>query len=135
MAFVVFAAPALAACPQSSQSAPMVVASASVGPASAPASEPVPVPAPAPASAPDSDAGLDPRYRACRVDGDCVAVPRAGCCHNGWKEAVASSQKDAYEQAFACTRTPRPICPMYIVRDARVAKCDPHAHLCVLVEP
>jgi hypothetical protein len=61
-------------------------------------------------------------------------VPRAGCCDNGWKEAVAVSQKDAYAQANACTRT-RPICPMFKVRDRRVAYCEPQAHLCSMKEP
>jgi hypothetical protein len=75
------------------------------------------------------------QYRACRSDADCVAVTRAGCCSNGWKEAVAVSQKDAYARDLACTTKPRPMCPMYIVNDARVAKCDPQAHLCTMVQP
>lgn len=75
------------------------------------------------------------QYRACRSDADCVAIPRAGCCVNGWKEAVASSQKDAYERAFTCTTKPRPMCPMYIVNDARIAKCEAQSHLCVMVQP
>jgi hypothetical protein len=64
-----------------------------------------------------------------------VAVPRAGCCHNGWLEAVAASQKDAYANANACTMAKRPVCPMYIVKDERIAKCEAASHLCVLVKP
>jgi hypothetical protein len=81
------------------------------------------------------DAGGAPaRYRACGADTDCVAAPRVGCCHNGWNEAVAASQKDAYEASFLCPDA-HPICAMFIVRDARVPACDPTSHLCVLVSP
>jgi hypothetical protein len=75
------------------------------------------------------------QYRACRADADCVAVPREGCCKNGWKEAVAATQKDAYHTAFACTMHPAPMCPMYMVNDTRVPKCDAQQHLCVMVQP
>jgi hypothetical protein len=71
-------------------------------------------------------------YRACQGDGDCVAVPLAGCCDNGWKTAVNSCEVDAYEDAFACHRE-RPICAMYIVRDTRVAECNRATHLCEMV--
>jgi hypothetical protein len=113
-------------------------------PAAAAPPAPVPTTAPATVSNPASsasqsaagglDAGADAQFRACKVDSDCVAVPREGCCHNGWNEAVNVSQKDAYKQANACTRT-RPICPMYQVRDGRVARCDAQAHLCTMVQP
>ena len=79
------------------------------------------------------DAGGAPaRFLACRADTDCVAVPRVGCCHNGWNEAVAASQKDAYEASFVCPEA-HPICAMFIVRDARQARCDKVSGLCVLV--
>jgi hypothetical protein len=78
------------------------------------------------------DAGAPARFRACHVDADCVAVPRVGCCHNGWNEAVAVSQKDAYEASFVCPEA-HPICAMFIVRDARIPVCDPTTHLCTLV--
>lgn len=144
---------ATAACAQPSQSPAVVTApSASVSPAAAPspvlaASAP---PAAGPttttaaaspaageagvATAATTDGGVDPQFRACQADSDCVAVPRAGCCNNGWKEAVAVSQKDAYAKAGACPRA-HPICPMYRVRDGRVAKCDTQAHLCTMVQP
>jgi hypothetical protein len=78
------------------------------------------------------DAGAPARFRACNADADCVAVPRVGCCHNGWNEAVAVSQKDAYAASFVCPEA-HPICPMFLVRDARVPRCDQATHLCELV--
>ncbi len=83
-------------------------------------------------SAPVADAGGAPaRFRACSVDADCVAVPRVGCCHNGWNEAIATSQKAAYAGSFVCPEA-HPICAMFIVRDTRAPQCDPAAHLCTL---
>lgn len=149
---VAFAMLTLVACAQTSQSpptttAPVVSASASVTPdptvvATAPVAVSVSAaPAPAPASAAAAEptsgepsAGVGTQFRACRSDRECVAVPRAGCCDNGWKEAVAASQKDAYAQANACTRQ-RPMCPMYRVRDRRVPYCDAQAHLCTMKQP
>jgi hypothetical protein len=142
----------LAACAQSqppSTTAP--VASASAPAASAGAPEPA-VTASAPAvarSAPPAlpaetvaaasndpgVPGVDPQFRSCKADGDCVAVRRAGCCFNGWMEAVARGQEAAYAQANACTRVPRPACPMYRVRDMRIPKCNAPTHLCTLVKP
>ena len=147
---------ASAACAQPSQSPAVVTApSASPTPAGttpAPSAAPVPAAATstpvasasAAAASPEggavlgpgaADAGVAAQFRACQSDADCVTVPRAGCCNNGWKEAVAASQKDAYAKAYACTRTPRPMCPMYIVRDTHIAKCDTQQHLCVLAQP
>jgi len=68
----------------------------------------------------------------CESDVDCVAVPQAGCCNNGWKEAVNRSQVDVYEKDGACTRT-HPICPMYIVNDTRVPECNKVSHACEMV--
>jgi hypothetical protein len=95
---------------------------------------------PAPDTAPtvtapgDADAGpgTAPRFRTCTLDSDCLAVDRVGCCHNGWKEAVAATQKEAYEKSFVCPQ-PHPICPMYIVQDVRVPECDNATHLCTMV--
>src|SRR5882672_6915411 len=78
------------------------------------------------------DAGAPARFRACNADADCVAVPRVGCCHNGWNEAVAISQRDAYLASFVCPEA-HPICAMFLVRDARVPQCDGATHLCTLV--
>jgi hypothetical protein len=146
------AALALAACAQTSQppastTAPIAsesaagIATAAVAPmvaASAPTGSPTPPTADeggGPATAAHEEGGASAQFRACSKDADCVAVPRAGCCHNGWKEAVAASQADAYNQANACTRSPRPVCPMYMIRDVRVAQCEAHTHLCTMVQP
>jgi|CZKU01.1.fsa_nt_gi hypothetical protein len=85
-------------------------------------------------TAADGDSGAPARFRACHADADCVAVPRVGCCHNGWNEAVAASQRDAYAASFACAYV-HPVCAMFIVRDSRVARCDPAAHLCTMATP
>jgi hypothetical protein len=134
------------ACAQTSQppttTAPIVSASATPDPTVAPsasAATPAPVPAPAASAAMglpagDASTGDDAQFRACKADADCIAVPRPGCCNNGWKEAVAASQKDAYAQANACTRQ-HPICPMFRVRDQRVAYCEPQTHLCTMKQP
>ncbi|MDP9149985.1 MAG: hypothetical protein M3O36_08615 [Myxococcota bacterium] len=71
-------------------------------------------------------------FRSCTADDDCVAVDRVGCCHNGWKVAVASSQRGAYLRSFTCP-DPHPICAMYIVRDQRVPRCDIATKRCALV--
>jgi hypothetical protein len=73
-------------------------------------------------------------FFSCTHDGDCVAVPKAGCCHNGYLEAVNVNQVDAYNAANACT-DPRPICPLFLIQDKRVARCDFTANKCQLVDP
>jgi hypothetical protein len=130
---VALALPALGACAQTSQppsttTAPVVSASVSTS-TSATVASVAPEPAPTTAAT-----GVGDQFRACQSDADCLAVPRAGCCDNGWKEAVAASQTDAYAQANACTRQ-RPVCPMFKVRDRRVAYCEPQTHLCSLKQP
>ena len=86
----------------------------------------------APSSAPlEEHPGAPATFRACLSDADCVAVARVGCCHNGWKEAVAASQAAAYAGSFACPE-PHPICPMFLVRDDRVAHCDTDTRLCTM---
>lgn len=77
---------------------------------------------------PDADSGAA-AFQACQSDSDCVAVPRNGCCHNGWKEAVNVSQQAAYTASFTCPQA-HPMCPMYIVHDVRVPRCDVASHLC-----
>lgn len=82
----------------------------------------------------DMDAGGNPLF-ACGPTVSCVAVERVdNCCFNGWKIAVAEDQVEAYKNATACTAR-RPMCPMYIVRDTRVAVCDTAAHRCQMVPP
>ena len=90
---------------------------------------------PASAASPATASTVPAQYRACAADADCVAVARAECCNHGWKEAVSTSQKDAYARDFACKAARRPICPMFMVHDGRVAKCDTQQKLCVMVEP
>ena len=128
---IIFAGHACAETPASSGVvvAPVVPASSLPADAGAPraaaSDEPT---APEPAAA---DAGAAAQFRACTADTDCVAVPRVGCCHNGWMEAVAVSQKDAYAASFVCPEA-HPICAMFLVRDRRVARCNTAAHLCEL---
>jgi hypothetical protein len=124
------AAPAASSAAEPAVQAPTSPAPSSVPAAAAPADT-----ASAREGASGGDGGVSAQLRACRADADCVAVPRAGCCHNGWKEAVAVSQADAYRNGNPCTKSPRPICPMYMVRDPRVPRCDSQTHLCTLVRP
>jgi hypothetical protein len=88
----------------------------------------------APGPAAGADAGAPAQFRSCALDSECVAVDRVGCCHNGWKEAVATAQKDAYAKSFTCPEA-NPICPMYMVRDGRVPLCDNATHLCTMTRP
>jgi len=105
----------------SAPSAPSAVASASPAPAGDGMGGPD-----------DADAGA--QFRACQSDSDCVAVRRVGCCFNGWMAAVNATQKDAYAKSFTCP-TPRPMCPMFMVKDTRVPRCDAATHLCTMVRP
>jgi hypothetical protein len=114
--------------PSSTASTPTV--DPSTAPASGDAS--VAVGDAAPPTGKPGDAGAAARFRACSADVDCVAVPRVGCCHNGWNEAVAVTQKDAYAASFVCPEA-HPICAMFLVRDTRVPQCDGATHLCGLV--
>jgi hypothetical protein len=118
--------------PSTAAPVPAAATSAPVASASAPAASPEGGAALGPGA---TDAGVAAQFRGCQSDADCITVPRAGCCNNGWKEAVAASQKDAYAKAYACTAARRPVCPMYIVRDTHIAKCDTQQHLCVLAQP
>ncbi len=73
-------------------------------------------------------------FNACKTDADCVAVPRVGCCNNGWNQAVNKSEVDAYEQSFECPDQ-HPICPLYVVDDTRVALCNVGTQRCEMVQP
>jgi hypothetical protein len=122
----VVTAPVASAAAPSADSAP-TIASAAPG-ASAPSEAGAPLTT---AATDTADAGPSAAFQACQSDSDCVAVPRVGCCYNGWKEAVNSAQKDAYAASFTCPR--RHPCPMYIIRDTRVPRCDTGTHLCQMV--
>lgn len=74
-----------------------------------------------------------PEYLACSSDSDCVAVDRAGCCHNGYKDAVNAGQVEAYQGANACKEAHH-MCPKFMILDKRVAKCDLVAKRCMMVK-
>ena len=59
---------------------------------------------------------------ACHDDADCVALPRAGACRNGVKEAVNRHHVAAYYEIFRHKR--RPGCTFLLIRDRRAARCD-----------
>jgi hypothetical protein len=70
----------------------------------------------------------------CARDTECVAVPQAGCCHNGWNQAVNQSRVEEYGALYACTDV-APVCPTYIVQDKRVAECSNVTHKCEMIDP
>jgi hypothetical protein len=70
----------------------------------------------------------------CAVDSDCVAVPQAGCCDNGYKAAVSSSRTEDYDALYACDQS-SPICSHRYVLDTRVAICDFTASTCAMIDP
>jgi hypothetical protein len=88
-----------------------------------------------------ADAGVPARptaggagaFAACASDADCIAVPKGGCCNNGYKEAVNKAQASAYAASVTCEK--HRMCPQYIVNDTRVARCSPSANKCVMVAP
>lgn len=80
------------------------------------------------------DEELRSSITSCKVDSDCVAVDRGGCCHNGWLEAVNKHHVRAYENATRC-KVHNMMCPMYMVHDTRVAQCNTGTHKCEMVEP
>jgi hypothetical protein len=86
----------------------------------------------APESEPDPNAG----FTQCSTDSDCTAVPSApGCCNNGWKQAIARALVKEWQIAKACHPVRPVMCPMYIVRDDRVAMCNPSSHRCEMAPP
>lgn len=85
-------------------------------------------------SAEVQDQDLRASITSCKVDDDCVAVPRGGCCSNGWMEAVNKHHVRAYENATKCT-VHNMMCPMYMVHDTRVAQCNTGTNKCEMVEP
>ena len=93
--------------------------------------------APAPESDPAETTGdaikSAAKIFACNVDSDCVAVTKAGCCHNGWLEAVNKNETKQYEKLYTpkvCTV----MCPMFMVKDERVAECNTGAKKCEMVD-
>jgi hypothetical protein len=74
-----------------------------------------------------------PQYLTCTVDSECVAVPREGCCHNGYKDAVNRNEVDAYRAANAC-KDRHVICPQFIINDTRVAVCNKAKGRCEMTQ-
>jgi hypothetical protein len=70
----------------------------------------------------------------CAVDSDCVAVAKAGCCHNGYLDAIGAGQAESYDALYECAES-NPICAQFQVVDTRVAICDRAAHHCAMIEP
>jgi hypothetical protein len=79
------------------------------------------------------DQELRKSITACSTDADCVAVPRGGCCSNGYNEAVNKHHTQAYASATKCALHPHPMCPMFLVHDTRVAQCDGAKKQCAMV--
>ena len=68
---------------------------------------------------------------ACKVDSDCVAVSKGGCCPNGWNVAVNKNHVKSYEAAHECHT--QQICPLYVIDDTRVAECNTGTNKCQMV--
>jgi hypothetical protein len=128
----IFAGPACAQTPASSGVVVAPVVPASSAPADGGELAPLLTAGQGATDAAASEAGAPAEFRACATDTDCVAVPRVGCCHNGWMEAVAASQQGAYAASFVCPIA-HPICPMILIRDTRIPRCNATTHLCELV--
>jgi hypothetical protein len=119
----------VAACQAEEPPAPPSPSTTSTQTAAAPTDTVAP---PAPTSATPAPTAPDPNdYKSCAVDSDCEAVDRAGCCNNGFKEAITRGKEDVYRQVNACTK--RVMCPQYILRDTRTPACNPTTHRCEMV--
>ena len=68
---------------------------------------------------------------ACKVDSDCVAISKGGCCPNGWNVAVNKNHVKSYEAAHECHT--QQICPLYVIDDTRVAECNTGTKKCEMV--
>src|SRR5277367_1977951 len=88
-------------------------------------------------SASDDSASSDQDLKAgvytCKVDSDCVAISKGGCCPEGWKVAVNKGKITTYEASHTCDE--KTICPLFVVDDTRVAECDTDTNKCVMVDP
>ena len=70
-------------------------------------------------------------FFSCNADSDCIAVPRAACCNNGYKEAVNKHKTRQYADANVCTQPQ--ICPLFLINDTRVAECNTASKKCEMV--
>jgi hypothetical protein len=129
--------PATASAPPPAPPPPVTTVVMDAGAAPAPAPLPVAVaegtpPAAEAKATPATPAAGD--YFSCKADADCVAVPKNGCCHNGYHEAVNKQSVDAYKASFTCEKK-RPICPQFMIKETKVARCDTAASKCVMAQP
>jgi len=80
-----------------------------------------------------SDEDLKAGVYSCKVDSDCVAISKGGCCPNGWNVAVNKHKVKDYESSHEC-KDPK-VCPLYVIDDTRVAECDTAKQKCEMVAP
>jgi hypothetical protein len=88
------------------------------------------------AGAKPGDAATDGQTGAiftCTYDSDCVAVPKSGCCDNGFMEAVNQASVEAYKVSFTCAT--KQVCPLFRIVDNRAPHCTRDTHKCELVRP
>lgn len=78
--------------------------------------------------------GSQPFDTSCKVDADCVAVSKGGCCPNGSKVAVSVGAEDEYATFAACHEPPH-VCPLFVILDKRVAQCNTGTKKCEMVAP
>jgi hypothetical protein len=72
-----------------------------------------------------------PIWEACNTDKDCVAVPRVGCCQNGYNEAVNVNHTAEYQASFTCMS--KMMCPLFFINDTRQAECNTGTKKCEMV--
>ena len=86
-------------------------------------------------SAPDDTAQSNEDIKngtyACKVDSDCVAISKGGCCPNGWKVAVNKKHVKSYEASHVCKE--QIVCPLYVIDDTRVAECNRGTNKCEMI--
>jgi len=82
----------------------------------------------------DDPAASKADYVSCNMDSECVAVPREGCCHNGYKDAVNRDKLDSYRQANTC-KIKNVMCPQFLIDDKRTPVCNATSHQCEMQEP
>ena len=80
-----------------------------------------------------SDEDLKSGVYSCKVDSDCVAISKGGCCPNGWKVAVNKHKVQQYDSSHEC-KNPQ-VCPLYVIDDTRVAECNVDTQKCEMVAP
>lgn len=69
---------------------------------------------------------------ACKVDSDCVAVDKGGCCPDGTEVAVNKGKTKSYAKSAAC-KSAHSVCPQHRVLETRVAQCSFETKKCEMV--